>query len=384
MSAVAVLGAGGGGLAATVELTHAGHDVVLWNRNPATVEPYRASGSIPYRGVLGTGSVRPAAITTDLAEATAAADAVAVCLPAVAHARLFDELAALGPAVPIILNPGQTGGVLHARHVWAERGVPLPPVAELSTLTYVVRVTGDGVVDVTGRANAVRAGCLPGGEPALEWAERLFPAATPVDDVLASSLSNVNLVLHPPGAVLGLSWVEATGGEFRFYVDGMTPGVVRVLSALDGERRTVARAFGHELPPLVGEMAAIGTVDPAYPPDGDPGEAIRAGEANRRIRSPDSTEHRYYREDLPFGLLPFVNLAMLAGEQVPVAAALLTLGGIAIGDPRAEGGLSMRRLGLDGWTREDLLTLVRQRPAHDHPHVPAMGPDSTGDHGTRG
>ena len=68
----------------------------------------------------------------------------------------------------------------------------------------------------------------------------LYPAAIPEGDVLATSLANVNLVLHTPGAILSAAWVEATGGDFRFYVDAMTPGVVRVIEALDRERRAVA------------------------------------------------------------------------------------------------------------------------------------------------
>lgn len=363
MSTVAVLGAGNGGLSATVELSRAGHEVVLWNRNPDTVAPYRASGQVPYpgvpyTGVLGSGQARPALVTTDLAEALDPAEAVVVCLPSVAHAALFADLADLRPAVPVVLNPGHTGGALHARQVWADHGAALPPLAEFSTLTYVARVREDRTVNITGRAQAVRAACLPGGEAALDWGRRLFPGATPVADVLASSLSNVNLVLHPPGAVLGLAWVEATQGAFTFYVEGMTPGVVRVLSALDRERRAVAAGFGHRLPPLVTEMAAIGTVADDADPD-DPGTAIRAGVANRTIPAPDSTGHRYYREDLPFGLLPLVTLAQLAGVPVPTASALLALGGTALGEPAPEHGLGARRLGLAGRSREDLLAIVR-------------------------
>src|SRR5690606_23318267 len=123
------------------------------------------------------------------------------------------------------------------------------------------------VVSITGRAGGVRAAALPGGAEALDWGERLFPGVQAVPDVLASSLSNVNLVLHPPGAMLAAAWVEATGGDFTFYVQAMTPAVVSVLQRLDDERRTVAEAFGHRLPPLVTEMTMIGTVgsdaDPA-------------------------------------------------------------------------------------------------------------------------
>ena len=57
-------------------------------------------------------------------------------------------------------------------------------------------------------------------------------------DVLACDLANVNMVLHVPGAVLGAAWVEATRGDFTFYVQGMTPGVARVMRVA---RRRAAR-----------------------------------------------------------------------------------------------------------------------------------------------
>jgi len=138
----------------------------------------------------------------------------------------------------------------------------LPPVAELSTLTYVARRRED-LVRITGRAGRVRCGALPGGSAACAAAAELFPGvASAVPDVLASSLANVNLVLHPPGAILGAAWVESTGGAFTFYVDAMTDGTGRVIDVLDAERRAVAAGFGHDLPSLTSEMALIGTVPP--------------------------------------------------------------------------------------------------------------------------
>src|SRR6185295_8488137 len=104
---------------------------------------------------------------------------------------------------------------------------------------------------------------------------------------------------------------EATRGDFTFYVAGMTPGVARVMGTLDAERRAVARAFGHDLPPLVAEMQAIGTVEASVRDLDDIAGAISAGEANRRIKAPDSFAHRYYREDFGHGLLPFTALAAI-------------------------------------------------------------------------
>jgi opine dehydrogenase len=180
-----------------------------------------------------------------------------------------------------------------------------------------------------------------------------------VPDVLASSLSNVNLVLHPPGAVLAAAWVEATGGDFTFYVQGMTPGVGRVMQALDEERLAVAAAYGHELPRLVDEMAAIGTVDARQAAFGDLVAAIRGGSANAAIRAPGSFDHRYYREDLAYGLVPFLALARLARVPAPVAEALLLVGATAVGDEVLTGGLDADRLGLTGLDLPDLLAVVR-------------------------
>lgn len=350
---IAVLGAGAGGLAAAVELTQNGHDVQVWNRNPARFEPF--ADGIKHRGVLGDGTVAPTrGFTSDLAAATASAEAIVVCLPSAVHPQLFAQLADLAVTAPIILNPGHTGGALHLREAFRERGKTLPPVAEFSTLTYVGRVR-EGVADITGRAGQVRAGALPGGQEALGWAVRLFPNAAPVGDVLASSLSNVNLVLHPPGAMLGAAWVEATGGDFTFYVEGMTDGVARIVDQLDRERLTVAQAYGHTLPSLVEEMVAVGTVSPK---DADAGTApaIRGGEANSSIPAPDSLAHRYYREDFAFGVRPFIALAEIAGVQTPVAKSLMQLATTLV--PDMADGLSARRLGIDSLSKQQLIASV--------------------------
>lgn len=354
----AVLGAGAGGLAAAVELTQAGADVRLWNRNPARLAPHCEQG-IRYRGVFGEGALRPTSgLTTDLGDAITDVDAVVVCLPSVVHPQLFAELAELRCTAPIILNPGHTGGALHLRHVFAQANSPLPPVVEFSTLTYIGRVH-DGIVTIGGRAARVTAGALPGGQAALARASELFPGVVAAPDVLASSLSNVNLVLHPPGAVLSVAWVEATGGDFTFYVDATTPAVVRVVEALDAERLAVAAAFGHELPTLMAEMTALGSVDGEAAARGDTRAAIRGGVANSTIKAPDSLEHRYYQEDFGFGLLPFVALAEIAGVPVPTASALLQIGDTITGTGLIERGLGAERLGIAGLSRSELMATVR-------------------------
>jgi len=356
---IAVLGAGGGGVSAAVELTKAGHDVCLWNRSAETLEPYRQSKGIRYRGVLGDGRCQPEGMTDDLPEALDGADGILVCLPTIAHVGLAESLAALGVnALPVVLNPGHTGGALAFRRVFELAGLDPPAVTEFSTLTYVARKTAPDTVSVTGKAGRIRAAVLPGDESSLRFSQQLYPAAEAAANLLATSLANVNMVLHPPGAILGASWVEATGGDFTFYVQGLSPGVGRVMEALDRERLSVAAAFALDLPDLFDEMRGIGTIDAGAARTEGIAAAVRSGRANSRIRAPDSLAHRYYVEDFFFGLRPFLALAAIAETGVPVARSLMTLGECMLDpDGRIE-GRSARAMGIADLDRTGLLARV--------------------------
>jgi opine dehydrogenase len=355
---IAVVGAGAGGAAAVAELVSAGHDVRLWTRSQETLAPFQEQGGVAFDGITGCGLVRPSVMTCDLAEATDAAGLVLFCVPTQAHKDVAHALARIGSNVPIVLNPGHTGGALEVRQTFISNERHPPPIAEFSTLTYVARKYTQGRVTITGKARTVRLAAMPGGEKAGELAKQLFPAAKPASDVLACDLANVNMVLHIPGAVLGAAWVEATGGEFTFYVQAMTGGVARVMRALDDERRSVARVFNHELPALTAEMQAIGTVEESTTDIDDFVSAISSGEANRRIKAPNSLQHRYYREDFCYGLLPFTVLARIGGIDVPVAKSLLQIGQVLLGFDLASAGRTAERMGIADLDRGGLLRLV--------------------------
>jgi opine dehydrogenase len=359
VTSVAIVGGGAGGAAAVAELVAAGHEVRFWSRSPQTLASFQEQGGVVYDGVIGCGVARPKLITGNLPAAIAGADVILVCLPTFAHRDMARHLAAAGATAPVILNPGHTGGALEFRHSFAATDAASPPIAEFSTLTYVARKFAPGSVTVTGAAKHVRLAALPGGEAAALAAAALFRAAEPVPDVLACDLANVNMVLHVPGAVLGAAWVEATRGDFTFYVEGMTAGVARVMRALDDERRAVARAFGHELPSITAEMQAIGTVEPSVRDLDDLAGAIASGKANRAIKAPDSLDHRYYREDFGYGLLPFTEFAAIAKFAVPIASSLLRIGEALIGIDLAAHGRTAERMGIAGLDRNRLLELVR-------------------------
>ena len=359
MSSVAVLGAGSGGTAATAELMQKGHRVRLWNRSAAALQPFQSSGYVGYEGVLGSGRVTPELMSQNMDEVLNGVDGILVCMPTIAHGAIAEMLANAGVrSIPVVLNPGHTGGALEFYNTYIKMGIEPPPIAEFSTLTYVARKYRPDTVTVTGSAKQIRVAGMAGDNTAVEAARSWFASASPVADVIATSLSNANLVLHPPCSVLGAAWVEATQGDFTFYVEGMTNGVSRVMEQLDNERRAVAKAYGHELPSLVDEMAAIGTVEETNDHLSFANK-IRGGKANRTIKAPDSLQHRYYIEDFWFGLMPFLALAKAVDEPVHVASALMDMA-IAMREPdQIPEGRSGAHMGIQGLDKNQIISLVR-------------------------
>ena len=356
---VAILGAGNGGASAVVELGQRGVKTRLWNRSVETLLPFQQAGGIKYTGILGEGMVTPGLVTADLAGAIEGADIILVCLPTLAHAGIAEALAKLGANTrPVVLNPGHTGGALEFVTAFSRHRISPPPTAEFSTLTYVARKPQPDTVWITGAAKHVWVAAMPGGEAALAGAKDIYPVAETAGNVLATGLANVNMVLHPPGAILGAAWVESCKGDFTFYVQGLPEGVGRIMAALDAERLAVARAFGHQLPDLFTEMQSIGTIESDADASAGLASAIRGGEANSKIKAPDSLAHRYYREDFWYGIKPFLAFAGIAGVDVPTAASLMKLAELLVDDTMSTEGRSASVMGIDGLNKDELISLV--------------------------
>jgi opine dehydrogenase len=105
-------------------------------------------------------------------------------------------------------------------------------------------------------------------------------------------------------------------------------------------------------------MQAIGTVEEEAPDIDDFIAAISSGEANRRIKAPDSLRHRYYQEDFCYGLLPFTVIARIGGVDIPLARSLLQIGRVLLGFDPASTGRTAERMGIAGLDRGGLLRLV--------------------------
>jgi opine dehydrogenase len=359
---IAIIGAGNGGSAAAADLTRAGYEVSLYNRTDARLEPFRRQGGIHLRDPDDRGVVPIARLTSDIAEALGAADLVAVMLPT-STLELYAELMAprLRETHRVLLMPGHTGGALNFRQAVARLRPDLSfLLGETHTLPYICRFTGDGEVTLWKRAEQLMISALPAtdSQELLGSFADAFPVLRPVSSVLETSLNNLNAVMHAPGMLLNAGWIEHTRGGFRYYSEGNTAAVGRVIQRIDDERRAIGRAFGLDLISFLDAFyQARYTTEEAWR-SGDVSRAILNSPPNREIKSPESLDHRYIHEDIGYGLVPMLALAQAVGVATLAMAALVLLVNTATGIDYHQVGLNGTRLGIEGMTGQQLLDYV--------------------------
>lgn len=337
---ISVLGGGHGGYAAAVDLTLRGFEVCLFTFSKERVRLLKERGNqIEYDGVWGKGSCKVACVTDQMSEA-AQTDLLMMNVPGTGHEKYLKELKPhLRDDAILYMNPGHTGGALRAVK-FLEKGF----IAEANTLSYISRKTSECGVYVSSSDKPVTVGVFPAcaAKEVIEKLRQVYPHIVEAKNVLESSLCNINAMFHPPGMLLNAGWIEHTQGDFRFYYDGITPGVGRVIKELDEERLAVAKAFGLKLDNFCTVLYHAGSTTEKAALSGDPYIACQESEVNKFIRCPDTLDHRYMHEDICSGLVPISALGHLAGVKVPLNDAMICMAGALMGrDYFTEGGESL-------------------------------------------
>jgi opine dehydrogenase len=198
----------------------------------------------------------------------------------------------------------------------------------------------DGFVRLMEPAPRSRIAAFPGYRTE-ELASRLVDLMTPIitTNVLDPGLNNPNFLFHPAAILLNHAAIERQHGKLGIMNEGMTPGVLRALDALDTEKTTLMRALG--LPAF--------RIDDLYQD-----ETGRSPDIYRR-QSPDGPRSaqreilpRFIDEDVSFGILIFSSLAANLGVPMPFTDAILSLLSVAEGRDLTAGGRTVERLGLAG------------------------------------
>jgi len=357
---VTVLGSGNGGCAVAFDCAAAGHRVTLFDfeRFPENIQAVQKHGGIHAKGDL-EGFMPVEYAGHDIGRAVEGADLIYAVGPAYSTQPFAEACKPhLKKGQIVIVCPGSCGGALVFKN-----GADLDirdeeiVVAETSTLPYAVWVVEPGRIHVYLK---LRGGLFLAALPArntqliLERIMDVYPAMRAAKNILQTSLQNGNPIIHPAITLMNAALIERTGGDFCFYEDGVTPGVGRLIKAVDDERVALGKRLGVEVipdPDLGYEQGYM--AEPTY----DTGYSQAPG--FKGIKAQNSLDYRYFNEDVGYGLVFMKKLAEWVGLDTPCMDGVIRLASVLMDrDYLGEAKRTMESLGLSRTSAEELCGIL--------------------------
>ena len=357
----AVIGAGHGGKAMAAHLALMGFKVNLFNRTADHIEIIRKRGGIELDSTEGGphGFGELALVTSNIDDAIQGVEVIMVVLPSSAHAEMARAMAPhLKGGQIVVLHPGRTCGALEFVKVIRDNGCKADvTVAEAETFIYASRTDGPVQARIFRIKEAVPLAALPSSRTqcVLDAICDAYPQFIDGVDVLNTGMNNMGAIFHPALTLLNMGWIEATHGDYQFYIDGVTPSVARVLEVLDRERVTVASALG------IRARTSLEWLKLAYDTSGvDLHEAIHNQPGYYGIKAPATLNHRYIFEDVPMSLVPIASLGKRYGVSVRGMESMIQVASIIHRTDYWRRGRTVEKLGLEQWSVSELTRFVQE------------------------
>jgi opine dehydrogenase len=186
----------------------------------------------------------------------------------------------------------------------------------------------------------------------LPKVKEAFPNVVPATNVLDTGLLNLNAMEHPPGTLLNAGWIEFSKGDFRFYSQGISPSVARIIQDLDNERLAVVRALNRLAGLQMKEQTFIeyfhqaGFTSERAVKANDMFLALQDSEPNQFVKAPSTLDHRYVNEDVGFGLVPIYSFGQMANVRMPVTHLMIDLACRLRAVDYWKEGLDLEKMGL--------------------------------------
>ncbi|MGQ0847554.1 MAG: NAD/NADP octopine/nopaline dehydrogenase family protein [Actinomycetota bacterium] len=361
-----VVGSGGGALTIAAELGLLGLEVVL------TDQPRFAGGLIAIeaqRGIRvvfedeGKETLAPVAHTSDDPEhAIVGAQLVIVSVPAFGHRPLADLLASTLDDGQTVLWVGEGGGSFATvAALRSRRRRPGLALADTNSLPYGgARVEEPGRVRARRKVGGTYLAALPTAKTAdlVSQARHFWPWVEAAVNAWESLLLNFNAIDHVATVITNLGRLETTSDALNLWKEGASPGVARVIEAVDGEYVRLREALGLPVKLRYEDFLVAQGLVPSK------GASLHATIqasllATSRFSGGISTlKHRYITEDVPYSLVLASSLANELRVGVPVIDGLIALASAAASVDFRKEGRTLEGWGLAGAGRDGLLAAV--------------------------
>jgi opine dehydrogenase len=220
-------------------------------------------------------------------------------------------------------------------------------VTEAPAPTHAARIDGT-VVTPKGLRQGIRVATVPAArsDEALAALKPLFPDFAAASSVLQTGLENLNLIVHPAMVLPNVGAMERAkleGRKFGFYQEGVVPAAGVLGDALDAERKLVCEAYGVEHTPMAR------AIEQYY---GYKSNTFYEAMQNPVYKSFPAFQPDVWRawtgDDLPYAIVPCVQLADQAGIAVPLHRAFAQIMGVLLGVDPWQCGPSLADMDLEG------------------------------------
>lgn len=362
---ITILGAGNGGFATAAHLSREGHTVTLYDlpEFSSVLEDVKQLGGItletlPSNGIQG-GFAELALITTDIAKALEKAEIIFVIVPSFAH-ESFAKICApyLQDGQIVVLAPGNLfGTLLFAKEVeklYKKKNIRF---AELDCMMYACRKQNSTSVWLRGYKHNLGVGVFPAKdtEETLKELKEIYPIFRERENVLAAGLSNPNFVLHVPIMLSNVANIDAKR-DLLFYRECVTETVAMIMEKIDDER------MGFKKNNIFNLDRAMDMSLAWYGYQGAKGNSLLEIQNSNPIyptsKLPTEKLHRYLTEDVPFGLIPAMELMDLFGLPHPIMKLLSDFACLVCERDFYSEARTLAKVGLEGISKQELLEYV--------------------------
>ena len=358
MERVAVLGAGNGGVAMAAHIATCGALVNIFDKFPASLEGLKNADGIFYEDGEKKEFVQLKKITESVKEAIEGCKLIMVVTPAFAHEEIARSCAEhLVDGQIIVLNPGRTGGAMEFYKTIREINPDVKvSVAEAQTLIYACRRKDAAGVVIHGTKKTVSLAAIPSRntECVLFEVNKYYPQFTAAENVLETSLLNIGAIFHPTPSILNMGRIECQD-DFKYYIEGITPSIAKILEKLDSERVRIAKMLDVKTLTTKEWLKAVYDVESE-----DIYSTIQMNEVYANIGAPKEANTRYITEDIPMSLLPLAELGKLVGVATPTMDEIIDLASAMHNKNYRKEGRNLAKLGIDGMTVEELTRYVEE------------------------
>lgn len=362
-----VLGTGGGSLTVAAELELLGTQVTLadFNQFAGNIKAVERAGGIEFILDGGQPQLVPVhGVSLDPGSAAKDAELIIISVPSFGHEPFACALAPVLQDGQTVIWTGEGGGAFTTLSELRKiNHKPKINVADTNSLPYgPARVQSPGVVKSFRKKGGTYIAAIPTSatQQVYEIAVQLWPIIKPARNAWETLLVNFNAIDHVATFIMNLGQVENRRDVMRFWGEGLSPGVARVVEGVDNELFSLQRALGIQVEKQYKDYSVEQGIAPrTYP-------TIYETLKNSTIMmaefqcGPDVLKHRYITEDVPYALVLASSIGDELGVPTPVIDSLVTIASTAAETDFWTTGRTLETWGLKGAGRDGLVNAVNQ------------------------